>query len=145
MILLAKIKAASIEARKARNAKASSLLTTLLSEATMIGKNAGRDTTDAETIAVVKKFLNNNNLTLAQVTDGETISTLNEENNILNKFIPVQLSEDDIKLKLTELISELNLTGPKAMGLLLKEFKFRFEGLYDGAVASRCAKELLSQ
>jgi hypothetical protein len=52
------IKAKQIAARKSGSADAG-LLTTLLGEAAMVGKNAGRETTDQEVVAVVKKFVKN--------------------------------------------------------------------------------------
>ena len=57
MTIAEQIKAASLTARKARDTVASALLTTLLSDVVMIGKNAGRETTDAEAVAIVKKFI----------------------------------------------------------------------------------------
>jgi uncharacterized protein len=144
MTILEQIKKESIVARKAKDAKASALLTTLLSDVSMVGKNAGRETTDAEAIAIAKKFLNNNNETISKISDSEAIADLQNENAILSKFIPVQLTEVEIKEKLTALLAELNIAGPKAMGALLKEFKARYEGLYDGAIASKFAKELLN-
>lgn len=57
MTITEQIKAASLTARKARDTVASALLTTLLSDVVMIGKNAGRETTDAEAVAIVKKFI----------------------------------------------------------------------------------------
>ena len=60
MTLLAKLKADSLQARKDGNKVAANLLVTLVSEATMVGKNAGnRDSTDEEVQRVVKKFLDN--------------------------------------------------------------------------------------
>ena len=60
MSLIQDIKSASLVARKARETKKAESLITLYSEASMIGKNDGnRESTDAETIAVIKKFIKN--------------------------------------------------------------------------------------
>jgi hypothetical protein len=59
MSLIQTIKADQVQARKARSASAS-ILTTLIGEAEMIGKNAGdRESTDEEVIAIIKKFIKN--------------------------------------------------------------------------------------
>lgn len=57
-MLIEKIKADSIEARKAKETVKANLLVTLLAEVTKVGKDKGnRATTDEEAIAVIKKFL----------------------------------------------------------------------------------------
>ena len=56
--LLAEIKAKQINARKARLSTAT-LLTTLIGEAEMVGKNQGREVTDSEVLAMIKKFIKN--------------------------------------------------------------------------------------
>lgn len=142
MSILETIKSASVEARKAK-APSASLLVTLLSEVAMVGKNANRDTTDAEAIAVVKKFIKNNEETLSRVTDAGVIATLQMENSVLVTFVPAQMTEQDIRVAASDLVSTLGVSGPKAMGAVLKEFKQKYEGTYDGAIASRIVKELL--
>ncbi len=142
MSILENIKTASVEARKAK-APSASLLVTLLSEVAMVGKNANRETTDAEAIAVVKKFLKNNEETLSRVSDAGVIATLGMENSVLVTFMPKQMTEADIRAAAGDLLASLGLSGPKAMGQVLKEFKQKYEGTYDGAVASRIVKELL--
>lgn len=144
MTLLEQIKQESLAARKARDTAGATLLTTLLSEVSMVGKNANRETTEAEAIAVVKKFLKNNNDTLARITDSDAIAALQSENRILEKFIPAQLSGIEIKNELLSIITQKSLSGPKSMGALLQEFKLKHEGKYDGATASKFAKELLN-
>ena len=65
MSIVTNIKAASLQARKDRNAPKAALLSTLLGEVQMIGKNNGnRESTDGEAIAVIKKMLNNTTETL---------------------------------------------------------------------------------
>ena len=59
MSLIIEIKSAQLAARKARDSFTASSLTTLIGEAEMVGKNAGREVTDAEVVAVLKKFVKN--------------------------------------------------------------------------------------
>ena len=144
MSILEQIKAASISARKARDTAASGLLTTLLSDVVMVGKNAGRDTTDAEAVAIVKKFVNNNNETIGRITDNDAIAVLNTENMILDKFLPQQMSEAEIKEQLTKFKEQFTISNAKEMGKLLGHLKAQFGGQYDGAVAAKIAKEMLA-
>jgi uncharacterized protein YqeY len=57
---------------------------------------------------------------------------------------PKQLSEDELRAEIQKVMKELSLSGPKAMGVIMKELKTRFEGQYDGGMASKISKELLA-
>jgi len=146
MSILQNIKDASLTARKARESDKALSLTTLYSEAFMIGKNdGGRETTDSETIAIVKKFIKNIDETVSKFAYGDSrAQKFVVEKDLFSTFLPKQLDEADIRAELSILKVELNLTTPKDMGNLLKTFKAKFEGTYDGAVASKIAKEILA-
>lgn len=146
MSLIDKIQKDSLAARKAGDSIRSALLITLYSEAAMIGKNAGnRETTDGEVVAVVRKFLKGVDESLAVVKDESKVSVLKIERDVLNGFLPTQMSESEITQALESIIGELNVTRePKSMGLLMKELKARFEGRYDGTKASALVKSVLA-
>ena len=100
MSLVDEIKQASLAARKAKDTVASSLLTTLFSDVVNVGKNSGnRGTTDVEAVAVVKKFLKGVEETIAAF-DGKQDTRLDTaliERELLMKFLPQQLSEEQLK------------------------------------------------
>jgi len=148
MSLIQTIKAAQLAARKSKDAAKASVLTTLIGEAEMIGKNDGnRESTDAEVIAVVKKFVKNLDETIRVASDYRDADASEKawaEKLVLEEFLPKQFSEDELRAIMQELVAQNGLAGPKAMGVLMKELKAGYEGLYDGAVASKLAKELLA-
>jgi uncharacterized protein YqeY len=151
MSLLSDIKAKQLEARKARNAVASSLLTTLIGEASMPGKNDGnRESTDAEVIAVVKKFIKNAKETLAHLENKvEYVDVvevcmpdiIKDEIAILETFLPKQLSDLELRGVIAELIASAEVKPN--MGTIMSALKTQYEGRYDGGAASKHAKELL--
>lgn len=148
--LIETIKKDQLQARKNKDATKASLLTTLLGEASMIGKNDGnRESTDAEVIAVIKKFVKNTQEVIRitgmqqSIESREAGKVASEELRILESYLPKQLSENELRAEMQKLIAELNLSGPKGMGILMKEMKARFEGTYDGGLASKIAKEVL--
>lgn len=145
MSIVNAIREKSIVARKAKDADAASLLITLLSEVSMVGKNANRETTDAEAIAVVKKFINNNRETLgvALKLDEARANALVRENIILESFLPKQMSELELDVEIRKIILENSLTMPNQMGLVMKVLKEKFEGTYDAKTASAITKKLL--
>lgn len=140
--LLTKIRADALAARKARDAVASSLLITLGSEAAMAGLNDGkRDSTDAEVLAAVRKFLKGNTETLA-VRPADEVAL--REKVLLEGYLPQQLDEAQLRDILSTLASELGLekvTG-KDTGALMKALSSRYAGQYAGAQASALIKAM---
>lgn len=133
MTLMTEIKTRQIAARKAGSADAG-LLTTLLGEAAMVGKNAGRETLDAEVVAVVKKFVKNIDETVtALTTRGQDASAFLAERAVLEQFLPAQLTEAAL----------LNLAKQHtSMPDFMKFLKENHLGQYDGKLASTVAKSV---
>lgn len=147
MTLLNTLKIEQLEARKNRNHVDVGILTTLLSDAVMIGKNNGnRESTDAEVIATIKKFINNINETLNVLDKNATIqiNAANHEKNLLEMFLPTQLTEEQVTDILNTIIIEVNATSIKDMGKVMKELKARYDGTYDGTFVSKIIKHKLA-
>lgn len=145
MTLIEQIKAQNLSARQQKLTAVSGLLTTLIGEAEMIGKNAGnRAPTDAEVQTLVRKFIKNNNETIAALGDQDPRSVaFMGENITLEKYLPKQLDEGTLRKEIIGIVAGLQATGvdnPK-MGDVMKFLKVRFDGLYDGKLASSIIKE----
>lgn len=136
MSLIDQIKTQQLEARK-NSSESASLLTTLLSEAVNIGKNNGnRETTDAEVVAVVKKFIKNIDETVSALTTrNQDASKFLNEKAVLETFLPKQLTENE----LTEIAKTKN-----GMPDFMKFLKENHNGQYDGKLASTVAKTVFS-
>lgn len=146
MSLIQTIKADQLQARKNKDTSRASLLTTLYSEAAMVGKNDGnRESTDAEVVAMVKKFIKNIDETISAVaSSSDAVAMLHQEREILSVYLPKQLTEDELKALLTGMVSKLPERSPKSMGMLMKALKAEYDGQYDGKSASTLARELLT-
>ena len=93
-MLIEQLRKDALDARKKGNAVAASLLVTLVSEAAMVGKNAGnRESTDDEVQAVIRKFLKNNQEATGVIRDTARLATLQEESRILESYLPTMASE----------------------------------------------------
>ncbi len=142
MTLFERIKADQLAARKSHNGLASSLLTTLIGEAAAIGKNAGnREVTDAEVVALVKKFVKGMDETLGYLgnRNAEATAVVLAEKDILAKYLPLQLTELALRHAVTSIIA----TEGKVMGKVMAALKARYDGQYDGKLASQIVKELV--
>ena len=100
----------------------------------MVGKNANRETTDQEVVAVVKKFIKNIDETIAALTTrNQDAGSFLAERAVLEKFLPLQL---------TELALEHIAKQHKSMPEFMKFLKETHAGQYDGKLASIVAKKI---
>ncbi|MES0490870.1 MAG: GatB/YqeY domain-containing protein [Leptospirales bacterium] len=136
----------NMEARKSRDTVTANLLTTVISEAKMVGKDAGnREPSEDEVSAIVKKFLKgiNESITLLEKDNRDTEKE-KVEKKILTSYLPEPLSEEDLKKAIEEIISTLPEKSPKMMGQVMAALKEKYPNQFDGKVASGLAKNLLS-
>lgn len=134
MTLLDKIRADQLQARKEGNKTKADILTTLIGEAAMVGKNAGnRDTTDDETTKVIVKFVKGivETQDLTRGVNLDKFNVLEAEKQILEAYLPKQLTTDELK----EIILT-NFTEKPNVGAVMAYLKANYSGLYDGKVAS---------
>ena len=142
MSLLSQIREQSLAARKAKDTVAVALLVTLLSEAERPGLDDGkRESTDAEVMATVRKFLKNIGETMA--ARGETADLLREK-SILEGFLPQQMSEEQLREAIVAIAAEKGIAQvtAKDTGALMGGLKARHAGQYDGGQASAIIKAL---
>ena len=138
-MLIEKIKADMITAKKAGDKNKASLLVTLYSEAVKVGKDKeNRDSTDTEVVGVVKKFLNGIDETLQVLgNQGTAVQIFLQERDILNSYLPQQLDREELE----DIIGPLHIAG-KNMGEIMKHLKENYAGLYDGRIAADIIKRL---
>ena len=146
MSLLLQIKKDQLQARKNNQTAEATLLTTLIGEASMIGKNDGnRDSTDEEVISVIKKFVKNNNELMNYANkESSAYALAKDENEFLSQYLPSQMTEEEIRTAVQQRIHSLDEISPKLMGKIMGWLKENYGGQYDGALASKVVKELLS-
>lgn len=129
-MLLQQIKVDQLAARITKDSIKTALLTTLIGDAEMVGKNASRATTDDEVVAVIKKFLKNNLEFQKHVTN----DNLTTEQLILESYLPKQLTTDELIEIITNNFGD-ELKSKK--GAIMKFLKENYAGLYDGATAAK--------
>jgi len=68
-----------------------------------------------------------------------------EEIEIIEKFLPKQLSADELRSELSSIISEVGATSPADIGKVMGAATKKFAGKADGKTISALVKELLSK
>lgn len=148
-MLLQKIKDARMVARKAHDTAASSLLTTLVGEAEMIGKSAGnRESTDAEVLQVLRKFEKNmlENFNIFE-TRGmfEDLEVVEFELKLVRQFLPVKLTNLQVEKDIGTIMQAQGLAREqKSMGVVVKELKAKYGDQFDGQQTSTIFKRMMA-
>lgn len=140
-MLFEKLQNDSLQARKNKEADRAALLVTVLSQVkTMAIDDGHREPNDQDVIKVIRSFLKgiHETLELANkgVISGDEKLKIELEKSILESYLPQQLTADNLKKILTE-------AGVKNIGEAMKLLKEKYDGQYDGKMASAVAKEVL--
>lgn len=134
-----KIESHRLTARQNGQATTSSLLTTLVGEIQTKGKNEG-GITDTMVLDVIKKFIKNTNELLVYKPNHQDARFWLFELAVLENYLPKQLSDDDIRDTVYNLIDD----GMSNQGQIMKYFKENHNAQYDARVLSEIAKHLLA-
>jgi len=68
-----------------------------------------------------------------------------EEIEVIEKFLPKQLSADELRSELAAIITEVGASSPADMGKVMAAATKKFAGKADGKTISALVKELLSK
>ena len=68
-----------------------------------------------------------------------------EEISIIERFLPKQMTAEELKSPLSEIISQLGASSPADMGKVMAAATKQFAGKADGKVISAAVRELLSK
>jgi hypothetical protein len=108
----------------------------------------GRALDDAETLAVVQLAAKQRReaIQLARTYGREDIAQQEEhELTILETYLPVQLSLEDILQRIDAVVQELGATSPKDVGRVMKALMPTLKGQVDGSTVNRLVRERLGE
>lgn len=117
------------------------LLSTLIGDACKVDKNPR----DEKVIATIKSFLKNADelQDVLKNTSNDT-TQVDVEIEILNGYLPTQLTEGEIRAIIVAYIAEsVDNCTTYNLGSTMSYFKSYYVGQYDGAMVSKIVKEML--
>lgn len=126
MTVIDTLRKKALEAAKAKDTVASTVLRLAQSEVQMLETRLGRDVSDDEAFAAVRKLVKSNEETL-QASEGEKAETLRHEIAVLNALLPKGLSVEEIAAALSEVAEAIRSAaadGP-AVGAAMKHLKVK--------------------
>lgn len=106
-----------------------------------------RDLTDDDVIAVLQRGVKTRKDSFEQYQKGgrEDLAAVEQaELDLLAKYLPQTLSEDDTRAIVAAKIAELGITSKRDLGQLMKAVLAEHGAAADGKLVSRLAGELLS-
>ena len=130
--MLEKLKAEKISAMKEKNTIKKNILSTLIGDIEKENKSKNGILTETEILKMIKKMIDNNILT-------NDI----EENQYIEIYLPKMLSDEELETIISKIISDNNLEGMKAMGMIMKTLNQDYAGQFDGKTASFISKKIL--
>jgi uncharacterized protein YqeY len=124
-MLVDQIKARMFQAIKAGAHVEKEILRVAVGEITTEAARPGRQGSDEEAQAILRKLVKSNEETLASTTDAEKRATLLKENEILSEFLPKSLSPEEILLALAPVVEQIKAAGNdgQATGVAMKQLK----------------------
>ena len=106
-----------------------------------------REIDDNEVTKLIIKYAKQRQEAMAQFEAASRDDLVQKEQlelDILSEYLPKQLSEEELKTKLKEIITELGATSMKDMGKIMAKAKEFFGNSADGSTINKIVKELLS-
>ena len=108
---------------------------------------AGEEVDEEGFFGLVRKAIKQRREAAEQFRKGgreESAAKEEREAEILEAYLPEQVDEAEIRQAIAAFVDEHGLSGPPAMGPVMKEMMSRFAGRTDGSVVSRIAREILA-
>ena len=149
MALKEKLQNDLTEAMRARDEVRSStirMILTAIKNEEVSGKEA-RELSDAEVITVLSREAKKRREAaeaFEQAGAKGRADMEKAEGVVIAEYLPVQLSESEIKEMINAAIAETGATGPQQMGLVMKSIQPKIAGRADGGVVSSLVKSSLS-
>ena len=149
MALKEKLQNDLTEAMRARDEVRSStirMILTAIKNEEVSGKEA-RELSDAEVITVLSREAKKRREAaeaFEQAGAKDRADMEKAEGVVIAEYLPVQLSESEIREMINAAIAETGATGPQQMGLIMKSIQPKIAGRADGGVVSSLVKAALS-
>ena len=111
-----------------------------------VEKNNGITIEDDKILEVIAKEVKSKKEALKDFEKAQRQDLINQTNieiEILQEYLPRQLTEEEIKIELEKIISNLGATTMKDMGMIMKEAKSKMGTSADGKTINEIAKKIM--
>ena len=110
-------------------------------------KNKAKALTDNEALEILTKMIKQRKDSISQFETANRMELAQKEKDeieIIQNYLPEQLSEKELSVLINEVIKEINAESIKDMGKVMGILKPKITGKADAGIASGLVKKLLS-
>jgi uncharacterized protein YqeY len=143
-----RIEAEIKEALKSGEKERLSTLRLLLNAITNERIRSGQEVDETSFLSLVQKAIKQRRESAQQYRRGkreELAAKEEREADILSAYLPPPASEEELAAAIREFTEQEGLSGPAALGQVMKEMMARFGGRAEGGTINKLAREILSQ
>ena len=136
----------ALKARDERRLSALRLFKTELKKREVSGQK--REMTDAEALEVVSSLVKQRRESIRLFQEGrrqDLVAKEEAELNILLAYLPQPLTPSELEGLVDQTVAEMQATGPKDQGKVMKALMSKVTGRADGKVVSEIVKQKLSK
>ncbi|MDO4282168.1 MAG: GatB/YqeY domain-containing protein [Clostridia bacterium] len=123
-------------------------ITLLRSAILQVEKDTQKELSDEEIVGIVAKEVKKRKDSIGDYEKAgrdDIIADLNKEIEILSKYLPKQLTVEEIHQLVDGAIKNVGATSPRDMGKVMQDLRAKIAGKADGKVVSEIVKEKLNQ
>ena len=145
--LVARIKTSMKEAMKAREKERLAAIRLIQAEFKRVEVDERIEIDDARALAIMDKMVKQRRDSINQFESAgrdELAAIERAEINVIQEFLPQQLSEDEILAIIDDALSGIDATGMAAMGPLMGVIKPKLQGRADMGAVSKLVKAKLT-
>lgn len=110
-------------------------------------KNKAKTLTDNEALEILTKMIKQRKDSISQFETANRLELAQKEKDeieIIQNYLPEQLTEEELSALIDEIIEEVNAESIKDMGKVMGVLKPKITGKADAGIASGLVKKLLS-
>jgi len=136
------------QALKARDKERLSTLRMLLNSIKNERIRTGQEVEEAAFLKLVRKGVKQRQESSQLYRQGgreELADQEEREAEILAVYLPPAVSDEELAAAIRDYVAAAGLTGPQAMGSVMKEMLHRFSGRADGGTINRLARDILAE
>lgn len=109
--------------------------------------HAGRDLTDDEAEAVIRRAVKQRREAIEQYARGgrnDLAAAEREELSILEAYLPAGMTDEEVEAEIRRIVAEKGFSSARDVGLVMKELMAAHRGRVDGKRAQEIARRVLA-
>ena len=111
-----------------------------------VEKDKAIELTDSQILEIIAKEVKTKRDALGDFEKAgreDLISQTNEEIQVLSEYLPKQLTEEELEIKIKEIIEKVGATSIKEIGIVMKEAKAEIGVAADGKMINEIVRKIL--